>query len=343
MAEVIEQPKAEEFKPTDFMAQRNAADAARRAGKEPEPPKPGKPTEKPAEVKAADPIEDDDKDVEYHTPKLPRSVRRELNTLRERAAAAEARAKAFEEMGMKPKEAKEAAVKEAIEDPEPQRKDFPDDAQHQRALGRWDARQEALKVVGTKEEKEEAKRQEQTWLEGVKKMDAKAAEDVKLIPDWDEAAKAMEKLEEDDPSLRFVPAAQPTLFALLMQSDVRAFMYHHFAKKPDDLRKILAMPPMQQIPFFNRLEGRVENLYSTEKTKEPAQGSAVTDKKEPVKDRQDPANGATPGRTAAASVQKPLPRPSTEVAARGGSAPPEEPAVGSNAWMARRNQAQFGR
>jgi hypothetical protein len=314
-----------EFDQAEYIKTQNEKEAAERAGKPVEPPKP----EQPAVVAE---IEDDEEEGKGGTPDPQRSARRRERGLVERAAKAEARAELLQELldkGMTPKQAAEVVDKQTDEDPEPQRKDFPDDAQYNRALGRWDARQEAAKLMGTKEEKEEAKKQEEAWREGVKKMDAKAAEDVKLIPDWDETAKAMEKLEEEDSSLRFAPSDQPTLFALLMQSDVRAFMYHHFAKNPDDLRKILAMKPNQQIPFFNRLEGRVEKLYSTE------QQQNVSDKKAP------------PKQETAAERDAKKPKPSEAGAPRGGSAPVttikpylEDGRTINPAWKAQQNERE---
>lgn len=340
MSEVADQPVVEEFKSADFIANRNAADAARKAGKEPPAPVPGKPADKPVEAKVEP--EDDDKDVEYHTPKLPRSVRRELNRLREELGETKGRLAAFQEF-TKPKEAEKAAPVEVAEDPEPQRKDFPDDAQYNRALGRWEARQETTKVLKQASDSEQQAAEREAWFATVKEMDKKYSEDKKLIEDFDKVASDAVKTAEDDPTLQFVPDKQPTLYALIMESDVRAFMLHHFAKTPEDFRKILGAKPNQQINIFRRLEGKVEVMYtSTHRKQEAAQASAATDKKEATKDRHNPADGDEPGRTASErDVRKP--RPSTEVAARGGSPPPEEPAVGSPGWMAKRNQAQYGR
>ena len=72
----------------------------------------------------------------------------------ERAAKAEAKAELLQEMldkGMTPKAAEAAVEAKEGADPEPQRKDFPDDAQYNRALGRWDARQETKAALAERD------------------------------------------------------------------------------------------------------------------------------------------------------------------------------------------------
>jgi hypothetical protein len=166
-------------------------------------------------------------------------------------------------------------------------------------------------------------------------MDVKFAADVKTIADWDDVKKAA----ADDVDAPLVSQEDdPLLVGLIMHSDVRAFMLHHFAQNPQVFQKVIDLrdDPNGQIALFKRLEGHVETMYSNSSKKEAAQASDKS--KDESKDRTHPAEAAKP-----AGRNSDKPRPSTEVAARGGSAPPEEPEPGSAAWMARRNQVTGGR
>ncbi len=167
-------------------------------------------------------------------------------------------------------------------------------------------------------------------------MDAKFLADAKTIPDWDTVAAAAGE-DEDAPQIDFVKDA--TLAGLIASSDERARILYHFATNPEALQSLIDLreTPREIIKRFHRLEGKVEKLY-TSTQQEPAAQAAETGK--PAKeDRTHPAEGTPPGRTAVdRDVHKP--RPSSEVAARGGSAPPAEPEIGSAAWMAQRNASE---
>ena len=161
------------------------------------------------------------------------------------------------------------------------------------------------------------------------------------IPDWADAAKAAEELE-------FNTSEHNGLLNAIAGSDVQAYIWYHFAKHPADFKKMFDVKEPVRADFeteaqwlkamqplaasFKRLEGKVEVLYS--KPPEAAQASEPKDSK----DRTVPETRAT---AADRDVRKP--RPSTEVAARGGSAPPAEPEIGSKAWMDLRNQVTGGR
>ena len=311
------------FDPKAHFAARNAADEATRNGKE-DP----KPAEKAAP--AAKPVESEEQQQSH----LPRSARREMNRLREQAAEERGRRLAIEDMisrGMAPK----ATEKAVEEDPEPQRAQFATDVEYQRAAGRWDARQEALKV----EAKVTAKQSQADEIAGIRAeieaAETQAQSDIKdLFPDWDEVSKAAA---EDDDAPEFIPADHPMLMMLIARSDVKARILYHFAKEPDDLEAMLALTknPDRQIAKFHRLEGKVEKLYDKPKAAQ-ASGAKSGQKERTVPEKAEQAMGASER-----DARKP--RPSAEVAARGGSAPPEEPAIGSAAWMAKRNQATGGR
>ena len=297
------------FDPKSFMEARN---------KGAEPPK----VEAKPDVKAAEPVKA--VEPEPSQPKLPRSVRRELNRLREELGAAKALA------GM----AAEKPEMKADEDAEPTRAQFHTDAEYLRATQKWDRVQEAKQrtaeaATGTQSE------QERTHL---KAMDDKAAADIALMPDWDAVSKAATE-DEDAPEL--VPAEHPTLMGLLATSDVRAFALYHFAKHPAELEAMLELSksPGAQIRAFAKLEGKLEKVYSDSKA------AQATDPEAGKKDRKNLAEAdpekAKPGETAG-GANPPKPKPSAEVAARGGSPAPDEPAIGSPAWMLKRNQVQYG-
>ena len=318
----------QELDAAKFISERNAAAAARLAGKEPPP--------LPAEVKKAEaPTEETDKRIQN------RRDRRTQFRLREEIGFLKGENAALKAMGAKPSPSE--PVEQVSEDPEPQRKDFSTDAEYNRAVGRWDSRQETAKALAVKEKEATAKSDSEKWFEHVREMDLKASEDIKLIEDWKEVAKEAEKLSDEDASLRF-PASErkhDTFRALLAQSDVRAFMAHHYAKNPDDLRKILAMTPTQQINAFNRLEGKVEVMYTSKQKQEVVQASDKG-KLESKERTLHPAEvDKTTGRNASQRDAE-KPRPASDVSARGGSPPPEEPEVGSKAWMERRNAMQYG-
>lgn len=312
------------FDPIEHIKARNESDHAKLNPQQVKTDEPAKVVEKAADKPADD---------ENHDKRLSRSDRRRAKVFEELGAA---RAKAeMLEAQLAEARATHKPVTEA--DPEPKRDQFTSDADYNRALGRWDARQEAKKEVGKVEEKTKAEQDNAVWFAHVKEMDKKSIEDMKAIDDWAEAQEEAEDAADEDESLKFSADSQPTFWALIAQSDVRAFILHHYAKTPEDLRKILAAPAAEQIRIFSRLEGRVEKMYTSDDPKKAAQAE---DKGKPEpKDRRHPADSAKPDGRNASERDALKPRPSTEVAARGGSAAPEEPAIGSRAWMEKRNAA----
>lgn len=263
-------------------------------------------------------------------PRLSRSVRREMNRLREEVGYLRAKAELAE---TKPA-AKEAPAEEA----EPMRKDFASDAEYLRAAQKWDKTQEAKTSTKTAEQGE----QNQKYAEHLDAMKSKASEDMKTLDDWDAvAAKAAE--DEDAPEIDWGAKEHEVLVGLLANSDMQAFMIYHLAKNPDVAQKMydLSKDHSAQIRFFHRLEGQLEKMYDS--TQKAAQASEPEKGKEDRKHLADaePAK-AKLGETAAGAIPA-KPKPSSEVAARGGSPAPDEPLPGSAAWIAKRNQAQFGR
>jgi len=254
-----------------------------------------------------------------------RSMRRELNRLREELGAA----RALAELATK----KDPAV-EVKADAEPKRADFPagevGSAEFLRAAQKWDKEQEAKTIAATQTDAAALAAKQEHW----KELDAKTTADIKLIPDWEAVMKASQE-DEDAPEIG--EGEQPVFMGLLIESDLRAFVAYHFAKHPDELQAMLdpAKTPEKQIRAFHRLEGRLEKEYA--KSQPAAQAASETGKE----DRKHPAEAEKPGGTAAGG-QPAKPKPSSEVAARGGSPAPDEPAIGSPAWMLKRNQEQYG-
>lgn len=323
------------FDSAAFLESRNAAEAARK----PMPAKPAEVETKPAEgtpepeaPKAADP----GKPAEPEAVRIPRSVRRQLNHAMREAAELKGRLAAYEQMGIKPAIAK-SEEPESAADPEPRLEQFNgDEKAYERAMGRWEARQEARKVSADVITKRDAAAEEQAEAnaraEQMKAMDAKEADDSKALPDYDDVVNA-------PLDVPFDWKQHATLTGLMLTSDRRAFIKYHFAKHQDEFQRMMDLSnnPAEQIRAFARLEGKVESMY-TAKQEKAAQAGGDSSSKTAMH----PAEAAKPaGRTSQSDLTKP--KPTSVVAANGGSAPPETPPIGSKAWMEMRNSEKFRR
>lgn len=258
---------------------------------------------KAVEAKSAEtkPPQGEAKRTEGETPRLPRSTVRELNKLRTEAAEERGRRLALEDLQKGKPEPKSIVS----DDPEPLRKDFATDAEYGRAAGRWDARQEAKKLLESKDAEAEKSAGYRTLLN---EADEKFKVDKAAIEDWDAA---VEEARENPEQPEFVPAQHPILFGALAVSDVRAYILHYWAKNPLELQKLLDMSPTKEMSksaaeeagraqarAFNKLEGRVETVYSNkQEKKEPEKKKALT----------------------AAEVDAKLPKPSEAIAPKGGT------------------------
>ena len=323
------QPEAPAFDSKAQIAARNAADQAKREGKE--PPKDATKPE-PASAPESPKLEPHEQ-----TARQSRSWNRLQRKLGEETARREILEKQVQELSAKG--GAEPAKAAADTDPEPQRKDFPDDNTYWRAVGRWDARQEAGKLLNKAAVETDAQRELSAQVDSARE---KFSEDVKLLSDWDEVQKAAV---DDADAPQFKPVDHPGLMMLIATSDVQAAILYWLAKHPDDMQGLLDLTnqPVQQIQKFRRLEGRAERLLDKEAQKpdnspqKPAQGSGKGQE-----DRKHPAEEGTPsGRNGQSAAERDAlkPRPTAEVAARGGSAPPDMPPIGSKAWMELRNAA----
>lgn len=322
MADEIIQPPATQdppkFDPLAHMQSRNEADALRKAGKAPESKQPE--TKKEADL-AIDPNKQ--QDGRRRSRRVENALRTEIGKLMGRI-----------EMLETPKS--EAKTEKVSADPEPQRGEFPDDASYNRALGRWDARQETAKVITETESKVESETRLEKLRTEVAEMDVKFSEDAKGFDDWDEVAELAGDMKLPD---------DPIFSMLIGLSDVRAKLFYHFVKEPKDLESIAkhAGEDVVLAREFARLERKVEKLYST---KEPKKKETVVQAVDKTKDdkseekseerthlAEDPASGRTV-----------KPRPSAAVAAPAGGTPAaDEPKPGTAAWMMKRNQEQYRR
>ena len=264
-------------------------------------------------------VEEPDKKVEKldDEPDEQRSSRSTRRLLR-RLGEAEGKAKAYEVLinrGVIPGN----TTQEPVIDPEPQRKDFASDVEHNRALGRWDARQEAKKVAG---ETVTSKEQQKEWQDHIKEMDQKAATDKKFFDDWDAVA---EQSAED--GIEWDSNEHQTLMGLILNSDVKASVLYHLAKHQDDLQSFLDLVNDSNalIRKFHRLEGRLED--------------DLTARQKKIKGEKEEGKNLTLVERDAKKA-----KPSEAAAVRGGTAPSgtvkpflEDGKTINPAWMAERN------
>jgi hypothetical protein len=215
-------------------------------------------------------------------PKLNRPDRRALNHAQQELGAERAR-REIAEAALAKLQGTPAAVVD--EDPEPQRRAFTTDAEYTRAVGAWDRRKEAKATAAGADEAKASQASLDALRTEISVADAKAVEDVKLIPDWD-TVKAAAETSEDQPE--FTPAEHPYLMRLIATSDQNAYVLHHLALHPEEMEKLLASTGdlVEQTSRFRRLEGRVENLHSSAKAEKktavvvpPAESEADRDAK----------------------------------------------------------------
>ncbi len=322
--------------------ERNAREHAIRTGQKPPEKQPApEPKAKAAPAGNTEKPEEDGETLEQSLPKMSRSARREINKYREEAAELRGRLKAFEELGVKPKAAETAKPGDAAadtDDPEPTRDKFATDSEFDRALGRWEARQEAKKVVTESQASEKEVSDLQKSLDS---MAAKKWADADLIPDWDDAAKRAESM----PELQCDWKEHRALQLRLLTSDTQAAICRHWVDHPEDFQSLLALSGdiVAQDRAFTRLEGRVEKLYTTGEPTGKKVAPAADPKKSETKGSTHPAEGEKPGRNSASENDARKPKPSSEVAAPGGSRVPDAPLPGTKEWVAMRNEQKFRR
>lgn len=294
------QEKVEEFDAAKFFADRNAREAAARAGKELP-----KVEDKPAEAEPA------------KTAKPTGDARKLFKTIRENGRLAaenesfKARLDALEKAG-KPAEVK------ADPNAEPKRADYSTDQEFADARAEWKGAQGAEKVIKSQAEESKQVAEVKRISESFEaQMKAGADVDKGGYADWSELLKSSKAANVD------IYAEAPNLFMAFMSSEYAKDVMHEWLVKPETLTLLIdtyKSDPMAALRQFHRFEGKVGREVEADKT------PAKDEKKEPVK--------------VAAVVEREKPRPSRSVQAPSGEAPAAEPAIGSAAWMAKRNAAK---
>ncbi len=311
------------FDPIAYNKQANESDKAIREGKEPpiiaKTTEPEKPTAEPEKTQS---------EVERRPS---RSERRQINQLLRELGEVKGKLSVFEQMAGAGTLQRQQPV---ATDPEPKREDFASDAEYNRAVGRWDTRQELKKVNSSESTNTEA-------ADRIKEFGVKAETDKTEI-EWPEPWEdVIKRAEEDGPVVEWMSKDNLFMTMRLFDSPHRAAMMYHLARYPEQFEELLAFKgdEISTDRFISRLEGRVEVMYSKRKA---AQASKPEKAKE---DREHPADSAeADGRTPPERREAPKPRPSTEVAPpRGGSPPPDKPKPGDPAWLAYRNSQTGGR
>ncbi len=296
-----------DFNATEFIQKRNETEAAAR-----------NPTLAPVVAKV---IEQPATEPADQTPKLPSSVRRELNRLRTQLGEAQGEIRVLRELNGD----KKAADAEA--NTEPKRDKFTAGAQ-------GDAEFTKALVKFTNGQEQAVKDQNAALAQRITDMGKKCEEDFKLIPDWEAHAKAAE---EDGPEIKWDAPENYQLSMLFGTSEYQALALDYYATHPEELEELVDLKGVAQISEFRALEGHLKREYS--KLKKQAMEGAGKQTATEVKEKK-PAEAARPK----------LPEPSESVAARGGSAPPTEVspylADGSTinpVWKEMRNAKERGR
>lgn len=307
-------PKEEPFDQAKFIATRNggqvqngvAKPAIEAKAEEPKKPEPEKPV-------ATEPEDE-------HSSHWSRSQLKTLNQAKHRAALAEGRAQMLQELINSGQISASKATAAAVIAPEqePERKNYASDAEHAAAVGRFAARQEVSKANAEGDLERELREQ-------IKSAGVERDKQIPLIPEWDKVLEAAEELNIQD---------QPVISMLLALSPFAALVAEYWVANPKEWERLAELKgnEIKQRELFHRIEGKVETVYTTR-----LQAAQAAKAKPPKEDRSDAAQ-ATAGQTAASAGSARLPKPSSEVAASGGSTPPAEPQIGSAAWMAARNE-----
>lgn len=241
--ETVVTPPAESKETFDVGAYLKNANLAEQAKRE------GKPAPTPAPAAAA---------VEPKPPETPpmtRAQRRAANRLHEELGAERARRELAEAENARLKAGGAAAAPKPVDaDPEPKRAHFATDAEHQRALGQWDARQEVKKEIGKTVSAAEG---QQALAARLKEADAEFKQDLAETPGLKEAFEAIAE-DEDAPKIDWGAPENGTLTILLSTSKAQAAMALYLTEHPDQMEKLIGLnkKPADQIELWHSLEVR---------------------------------------------------------------------------------------
>lgn len=308
MAEV-EQPKIETpaFDAAAHMQKFNERQEAQRSGKPlPKVPQP--------EVRLETKAEPEEK------PERHGLTRSQVRAERQRAEALgeeRGRRLALEEMLAKNAQTPAKAAP-TNEDPEPKREGYATEPEYYRALGRWDARQEANKAVTKITDKQDEEATKQRLMEAYQAADAKVAIDKEeRFPDWSElvakaqadSAKRAEESEDGKDPLEMDRPDTPTFNQMFHLSKQKAALMVHFVKNPDILGEFLGMEDgsVEQILALKELEGELKVLYPKKQKQEAKPESESAAERDARKHRPSNADAPKGGSVPATTISPVLP------------------------------------
>ncbi len=285
MAETIEQPKP--FDPIARNKEANEREAAQRAGTAlPKVPQPE------TRVETTEP---------HQGPT--RSQIRKTREMAERLGEERGRRLQLEEILKNGSTPAPAAAAPVNEDPEPKRAQFKDDAEFARAVNKWDARQEATKVVAKKDETEAEARSRQALEEAEHAGFTAMVEDAKFFEDWKAVSEQAKQELADDPENYPTIDTGSQLDRLIKLTPggvkggprVRALVLYHFAKNPDAVREFNAMEDgALKTLLFGELVGTLKKEYTvSQASKEKPETAAERDVKLHRPSKADAPKGGT--------------------------------------------------
>jgi len=135
---------------------------------------------------------------------------------------------------------------------EPQRDQFADDADYHRALGRWEATQEAkareTQTAQERAQQERAQRQQQTQATIAESWTKREADFTKTTADYE--AKVTPFLDDLDHFSKGTREA-------IVESDLGPALLYHLASNPEEAERIADLSPARQIAELGKLEERL--------------------------------------------------------------------------------------
>jgi hypothetical protein len=309
-----------QFDATQYIKQRNEAEQAARSGKpvpkveEPAAPKTAEPPAKPAE---------DD-----HASQVPRSIRRELNRMREELGYERGRSETLEALLAKSRGTEEKPI-ETAKDEKPARSAYASDAEFVAALAGWTTREELRKHDSERSQDDTLKAQNETLRQQIVSASQKFEADRETLKETYESA-IQDGMSDEQPEIDWLK--HPGLSILLATSDVRAGLLIYLAKHPKDVQKLLDLTPnpADQVQLFRRLEGKAESIYDSAKKPEPVAPKPTAAERDAKKPK--PSEAVSP--QGGTSITSDGPEPTILVNGR---------RVINPAWKAARNMASGAR
>lgn len=302
--EEIQAPAEHEqkFDIAKFVAERNERETAIRSGQ-----KPPEPEAKQEAVK-----ETDDKKPEAEESKAEKDEPKHVRSSGDRRlfrklGAAEERNKLLEQ---RIAELERSFKKVEQEPPQSQgirREDYATDLEYAEAKSAEAAEKAVARAFQSKEQEA---RQEVEVKQIAESFDKQIREARETYEDWDDLVKTSKAAKVD------VYKEAPEIYMAFMASEYAGSILHEWLSDPATLNKLLDQykdDPITALKAFHRFEGKISHQIET---KTPSKKQAAKEVIEETKQK---------------------PKPTGAVRAPAGEAPEPEPAIGSAAWMAKRN------